>query len=147
MSHLEEYKEARQQRFENPDSMQQYYNSVQQRNMPADDQPQVTYDADQLMEYFEDKFQNEEDFAERTRYYFKDLELGQKKVQQYQRIANNENNMTSNYTRRYGNHYAWKRKQNASSAVGYFREMNRKIAEYANDDMQLLDNYTKYLHK
>ncbi len=149
MSHFEEYKKAKKQELENPQAMVQYRESVQGRGftMPGPENHEIDYDADQLMEYFEDRNKSKEDFEARTDYYFKDALLGASKQQQYQRYANDENGITSAYSRSYGNHYAWKRKSNASNAAKNFRIMNEKMARYAQDDEQNVDNYTKYLHR
>ncbi|MBP3784888.1 MAG: hypothetical protein J6I68_16760 [Butyrivibrio sp.] len=149
MSHFEEYKKAKKQELENPQAMNQYRERVQGRDftMPGPENHEIDYDADQLMEYFEDRNKNKEDFEARTDYYFRDALLGASKQQQYQRYANDENGITSAYSRSYGNHYAWKRKSNASNAAKNFRIMNEKMARYTQDDELNVDNYTKYLHR
>ena len=83
MSHFEEYK----QELENPQAMALYRERVQERGftMPGPENHEIDYDADQLMEYFEDRNKSKEDFEARTDYYFRDAQLGASKQQQYQR--------------------------------------------------------------
>ena len=146
-SHLEDYKKARQEQIQSPDSVNQFYNTVEQRGIRGWGTRDIDYDADQLMEYFENRNKDEEGFEARKKYYFTDSRMGEAKIRQYQRYANDEGGITSAHAWIYGNHYAWKRKSNASSAVKYFRAMQQRMNRYAKDDTKLLDSYTKYLHK
>ena len=145
MSRSDEYKEAKKGLTRNDDdSMLKYYQSVEDRPLPDYDRAEIEYDDQRLIEYFEDKVGDENEFQLRTEKYFTDSTLADKKRAQYLKYANNVNNITDNYSARFRNHYAWKRKRSASAASKNFRLMKERMQAF---EGFLGDRYQKYLRK
>ncbi|WP_034452958.1 hypothetical protein [Butyrivibrio sp. AE2032] len=145
MSHFEEYKRAFKQRELDPQPLQTFYQNTAERTLPGVNDYTIGYDADQLMQYFEDRNMNAEDFEARTKYYFQDQEYATRKEQQYTKFSNADNADLIAYANRYRNHDADKRSRSAGKAARYFRLMNQRMARYRND--QNADSLTKFEHK
>lgn len=86
------------------------------------------------MQYYEERNEDAESFAERTRYYFKDTTYGLKKQEQYAKFGTEDNPELTAYARRYGNHWARKRIKSANKAARHFRDMTARTQRYAHDD-------------
>ncbi|MBE5825948.1 MAG: hypothetical protein E7307_04855 [Butyrivibrio sp.] len=109
------------------------------------------YDADQLMEYFENRNKDAEDnaFQTRTDYYFKNVENTSAKMAGFANLAREDNPDLALYSARYRNHRASKRRSGAREASALYNEMNRRMQLYRGDDElgSNLNSYQKYLHK
>lgn len=95
------------------------------------------YDADQLMEKFENRNKDADSFFTRTKYYFKDSKVAQAKVERYRRLGEGTDGAIDEYQRHYSYNKANKRKGHATTASSEFAEMKRLMDEYNENGFSL----------
>ena len=86
--------------------------------------------AQQLIKRYESKYTNPEEFAERTRHYFKDASIGDLNAENYEKLSG-DTQIIENYSAMYTNNWASKRKSKAVEASENFKTMGDKMRKYS----------------
>ncbi len=84
----------------------------------------------QVVQRFEEKYNNPEDFAERTKYYFQDDNIGYLKAERYQKMSEDEDSKVKYFAGAHTNRWACKRKMKAQEASDNFKTMAQKMYVY-----------------
>ncbi len=112
----------------------------------GDNETVFDYDADQLMEYFENRNKDEESFQRRTDFYFRNEDKAQSKVVSYRELESNRQLLVP-LSERYSNRWSYKRSSKAGDAADYYAQMAKLITKYKDDDDMNISSELKYKHK
>ncbi len=142
MPKYEQYKKAK-----TDATMQQFYRDEEDAGIMRVPQQvsEFSYEAGQIKERLEKRFESDEDFQIRTQYYFQDEEYAQAKIERYKQVEKSD---LSGFAMVHKNHGARKRKRSAGQAKDYYQDMASKMSKYKNDDTDdSIDSYKKFQHK
>lgn len=120
MSKFEEYQEKKKQN----QNMYEFYRSRRDEALDSDRMPYLSFDGGNEFEEKIEKRLKNSTFMERTEYYFNDTELMKQKVMRYYQLSGDSSDPEENraaeveaHSRKYRNHYAYKRKGAAMNAA------------------------------